>query len=553
MRTAPRGRSARPSADDRVATSPASFPAARAAPRRPFAGRSSVLPAVLVLAGTALFFAVLWPRLDAGHLWHHDEILTGERAREMLVSGDPWVVRLNGKPNFHKPPLQYWATAALLRAFPDHRELAVRLPSTLAAALCLLATAALGRVAWPDDPLAGPAAAFALTGCGFWVHYARMGMLDAGAALGVTGALLGAELARRRGDPRWWWLTGVAATLGAWQKAPYALGAWGVAVLGRVRRGELSRAPGRWPRALRGAALLTGALVLAWPAWQVARFGMKAVTGGQSESTGNLFNLNKSSGFQPWLYAWWLVRDWGLMGVLAPVAVVTAAAITTTKPRADETPDPFRGEAGVMVLVGWGVTACLPYRTERYLIFLLPVAALLTVRLLRRDLAGRPRRHGSAFLAAALVSTVPVAAFHYRKPAPERTDLRAAARALGAVEAAGVAGRTGPAATLVLDRATATGINAPYFVMFYGELGRRARLDEPWTQGWMVFADRRRGVPGARFRGVCRAKAAEAFGLAGGLGPVRVSRHGEWAVWEADGNERALTTAAPVSGNDDVP
>lgn len=485
-----------------------------APPRRP-------LPFTAVLLGAALFMAALWPRLGSGRLWHHDEILTAERAREMLTSGDPWAVRLNGRPDFHKPPAQYWLTAGLLRAWPGEPERAVRLPSVLLAALGLVATAALGRVAWPDDPVAGPAAALAVAGCGFWVHFTRMGMLDAGAALGVTGTLWGAELARKRGRPgaAGWWLAAVAATLGAWQKAPYALGAWAVALLGRVWRRELSPAPARWPKSLRAALGVSLALTLGWPAWQLARFGWAAVVQGQAESTGNLFNLNKSAGFEPWRYAWWLVRDWGAFGLLAPVAAGVAIRRGTSPAAPGGVGDPFRREIGVMLALGWSVVACLPYRTERYLVFLLPLAALLVVRFLRRDAAGRPRRFGGVLLAGALASTVPVAAFHYGKPWPDRSELLAAARDFGAVC------RSDPAAVPIVDQGLATGINVPFFVLFYGELFRPVTMVGGWTERAVVRADRVR--PGERVVGLNWVGTSEAFT------PTReLSRHGGWVVWE---------------------
>ena len=479
------------------------------APRRP------IFLLALVM-GAALFFTALWMQMGSGRLWHHDEILTAERAREMVVSGDPWAVRLNGRPNFQKPPVQYWLTAGLLRLFPGQPERAVRLPSAVAATLCLLATAALGRVAWPDDPWAGPGAALALAGCGFWVHFARMGMLDAGAALGVAVTLLGTEIVRQRGDARGWWLAGAGAAFGAWQKAPYALGAWVLTLLGRVRTGELLAAPARWPRALRWSLLATVALVLAWPAWQLARFGGAAVLRGQSDSTGNLFNANKSAGFQPWLYYFWLVRDWAAFGLLVPVAVGAALGRGGRG-------DPFRREAAVTLLLGWGVVACLPYRTERYLVFLLPVAALLVVRFLRRDDgAGRPRRHGGMLLAAALVSTLPVAGFHYLKTFPDRGSLHAASVSFGAACAAD------PAAVPVVDRALASGINVPFFAMFYGNLDRPARVFYDWSEQAMVRVVQR--APGERAVGISRPAVARAFA------PTReISRHGsagdEWVVW----------------------
>ena len=52
-------------------------------------------------------------------LTHPDEGRYSEISREMASTGD-WVTpRLNGLKYFEKPPLQYWATALLFRAFGE--------------------------------------------------------------------------------------------------------------------------------------------------------------------------------------------------------------------------------------------------------------------------------------------------------------------------------------------------------------------------------------------------------------------------------------------------
>ena len=100
--------------------------------------RTAFFSPLFVAAAVAVgFLALLLPKISSGMLSHNDEILTAERAREMLVRGDPWAVTLNWQPDFKKPPLQYWASALLLRWRPLAREWAVRLPSTVYAALCL--------------------------------------------------------------------------------------------------------------------------------------------------------------------------------------------------------------------------------------------------------------------------------------------------------------------------------------------------------------------------------------------------------------------------------
>ncbi|MDO9540806.1 MAG: glycosyltransferase family 39 protein [Kiritimatiellia bacterium] len=73
-----------------------------------------------------------------------DEGRYAEIGREMAVSGDWLIPRLNGIEHFQKPPLIYWATAASIKIFGPH-DWAVRLPSALAALLLIAATAWLGR------------------------------------------------------------------------------------------------------------------------------------------------------------------------------------------------------------------------------------------------------------------------------------------------------------------------------------------------------------------------------------------------------------------------
>ena len=172
-----------------------------------------------------------------------------------------------------------------------------------------------------------------------------------------------------------------------------------------------------------------------------------------------------------------------------------------------------------MVAIGWGVVACLPYRTERYLIFLLPLAALLVARLLRRDASGAPRRYRGIWLALAVATTVPVAGFHYLRKFPDRSDLLAAARDYGVICG------SDRSVVPVVNRGLEMGINVPFFSLFYGDLRRPVFVYEGWTQSAMVRIDQRK--PGERFLGLSPAT---------GAGPFRwtrvISRHGEWVVWE---------------------
>jgi 4-amino-4-deoxy-L-arabinose transferase-like glycosyltransferase len=73
------------------------------------------------LAALALLLLVLWfGALETRGLFWPDEGRYAEIAREMLVSGDYVTPRLNGLKYFEKPPLQYWFSAIVFKAFgPD--------------------------------------------------------------------------------------------------------------------------------------------------------------------------------------------------------------------------------------------------------------------------------------------------------------------------------------------------------------------------------------------------------------------------------------------------
>lgn len=101
-------------------------------------------PGAILLAFLGLL-AVLWfAGLELRGLFIPDEARYAEIPREMLASGD-WVTpRLNDLKYFEKPPLQYWATAAIYAVFGED-EWTARLWSALtgfAGVIVVLLTAA---------------------------------------------------------------------------------------------------------------------------------------------------------------------------------------------------------------------------------------------------------------------------------------------------------------------------------------------------------------------------------------------------------------------------
>ncbi len=101
---------------------------------------------LLLLACAIAWFAVLGIR----PLFNPDEGRYAQIPAEMLASGDYTVPHLDGLVYLEKPPLQYWATAAALRAF-GHNEWAARLVTAASAALALMFVYLLGARAFSRE------------------------------------------------------------------------------------------------------------------------------------------------------------------------------------------------------------------------------------------------------------------------------------------------------------------------------------------------------------------------------------------------------------------
>ncbi|MCE9540607.1 MAG: glycosyltransferase family 39 protein, partial [Bacteroidetes bacterium] len=102
----------------------------------------TVLRYNILIAGAALLLFV--PFLGAVHLFDWDEINFAECAREMLVTGDYFSVKINFQPFWEKPPLFIWIQALSMNIFGIN-EFAARLPNALAGCLTLLVFFNIGR------------------------------------------------------------------------------------------------------------------------------------------------------------------------------------------------------------------------------------------------------------------------------------------------------------------------------------------------------------------------------------------------------------------------
>jgi 4-amino-4-deoxy-L-arabinose transferase-like glycosyltransferase len=141
------------------------------------------------LLGAALLLSVLFVyfhRLGEGSLVPWDESLTAERSREMAETGMRLTPQFGYRPDFHKPPLYYWITAALF-GITGPTEGSVRVPSVLFAFGALAMVFLIARDA-SGSVRCGLLCAALLALNPHWVNRTREGLLDSGLVFGALTA-----------------------------------------------------------------------------------------------------------------------------------------------------------------------------------------------------------------------------------------------------------------------------------------------------------------------------------------------------------------------------
>ena len=218
--------------------------------------RVPTLAALLVVA--AVLFSGLGSPLGGTH---PDEGLYLQAAREMHDRGDWLTPTVDGRPDFTKPPLLYWAMGCSFSLFGT-TLLAARLPVALAALLLAWVT---GRLARRElGPAAEPVAILLIGTCLGLLRYARVDLMDVPLALAIAVALGALWRASTGGPPTVTLVAGVGCAAAMLLKGPVGALLLVPPAAVWVSRRELLRARWRW---LVAAAVL--ALVLAAP-WYVA-------------------------------------------------------------------------------------------------------------------------------------------------------------------------------------------------------------------------------------------------------------------------------------------
>ncbi len=130
----------------------------------------------LISVIVAVLAAILFlPNLGAVHLFDWDEINFAESAREMLLTGDYFRVRINFEPFWEKPPLFIWMQSLSMHFF-GATEFAARLPNAIIGIATLVVLFHLGKKLY--DKFFGALWALIYAGT-FLTHlYFKSGIID---------------------------------------------------------------------------------------------------------------------------------------------------------------------------------------------------------------------------------------------------------------------------------------------------------------------------------------------------------------------------------------
>jgi 4-amino-4-deoxy-L-arabinose transferase-like glycosyltransferase len=177
--------------------------------------------------GLWILLAALWlANLPVRPLFDPDEGRYAEIPREMAANGD-WVTpTLNDLKYFEKPPLQYWATAALYSTFGVH-EWTARLYATTLAFLCIPLVFAFCRlIGYSTDTSLIAATLLAINP--YFAITGQLNLLDQGFTFFLSLALFSFVVAQReQGVPHrsrnWMLVTWVALSLSVLSKGVVAL------------------------------------------------------------------------------------------------------------------------------------------------------------------------------------------------------------------------------------------------------------------------------------------------------------------------------------------
>ena len=136
----------------------------------------------------SLFVLLYLMPLSVRPLFIPDETRYAEVPREMIATGDWMVPHLNGLRYFEKPVMGYWLTALSLKVFGEN-NLAVRLPSALAAGITMLLILLLCSASGASGPFISWLAALIFMTSGGVALIGTFAVLDSVLAMFLTATM----------------------------------------------------------------------------------------------------------------------------------------------------------------------------------------------------------------------------------------------------------------------------------------------------------------------------------------------------------------------------
>lgn len=223
--------------------------------------------AALLAAAAVLFVA----GIGRGALWDQDEAKYTQVAREILQTGDPITLHVNGVPWFVHPPLYMWLQAALGALF-GFSEVTARIWSAVFGVIGVYATVLIGRMFFGAAPalLAGVVLATTFE----YFALSRLAIFDVVLTAFMLLAFYAFLGAVRTGARRHRYWAALWVGLGILTKGPVALLLPGLVTAAylavrRVHPGGI--------RAWAGPAALAGILGVSWYALEFVRHGWEFV------------------------------------------------------------------------------------------------------------------------------------------------------------------------------------------------------------------------------------------------------------------------------------
>jgi 4-amino-4-deoxy-L-arabinose transferase-like glycosyltransferase len=174
----------------------------------------------------ALLLAALFiPAFFSHGPWNPDEPRYLEVVREMRLTGDPILLRLNGRPYGEKPPLFFWLAAAMSMLTGEY-VIAARFISAISAVSTVALTIFFARRAFPGEEHIGCFAGIILATTVLFFYLGQHGVIDPLLTAATTGAiivLLSARLGRTLEAPVSIMLAASAMIFGMLAKGPVGM------------------------------------------------------------------------------------------------------------------------------------------------------------------------------------------------------------------------------------------------------------------------------------------------------------------------------------------